>query len=171
MSPFDVWNGTLSNGPGDVPNFSTSDKTCTVPAIPAGGQLFQGNGANGTPCLHRRRPPMAVRPPPTGCAKAMSSVIMMGTSPATGLAANAVHTAAGVPANCAALRSAFALQGGTTIASAPSRVPQLRRQSVERRFQLGQCDKRLERQWSGGHAGEFLHSPPDHRAVTAQSGG
>jgi hypothetical protein len=46
------------------------------------------------------------------------SVTMMGTAPPTGLAANAVHTRARVPANCAPLRNAFALSGTT--------LPQLR---------------------------------------------
>lgn len=111
MSPHDVWNGTLSNGAGDVPSFSTSDKSCTAPAIPAGGVVFNdgvntngllaytGTAADGGPVTTDRM------------REGYISVVMMGTSPATGLAANAVHTAAGVPANCAALRSAFALQG------------------------------------------------------------
>lgn len=111
MSPHDVWNGTLSNGAGDVPSFSTSDKSCTAPAIPAGGVVFNdgvttngllaytGTAADGGPTTTDRM------------REGYISVVMMGTSPATGLAANAVHTAAGVPANCAALRSAFALQG------------------------------------------------------------
>lgn len=111
LSPHDVWNGTLSNGPGDVPLFSTSDTTCTVPAIPAGGQLFQGNGANGLLAYTNATGGVqAADGGPTTTDRMREgyvSVIMMGTSPAVGLAANAVHTAARVPANCAALRTAF----------------------------------------------------------------
>ncbi len=123
LSPYDVWNGTLSNGAGNVPNFSTSDKTCTVPAIPAGGVVFNdgvvtngllaytGAAADGGPTTTDRM------------REGYVSVVMMGTSPATGLAASSVHNAAGVPANCAALRNAFALQGATTIASLRAAFP------------------------------------------------
>jgi hypothetical protein len=118
LSPYDVWNGTLSNGAGDVPNFSTSDKTCTVPAIPAGGQSFSGGllaytraAADGGPNT------------PDRMREGYVSITMMGTSLPTGLAAGAVHTAAGVPANCAALRNAFALSGATTIAGLRGAFP------------------------------------------------
>ncbi|MCB1764705.1 MAG: hypothetical protein KDJ22_01405 [Candidatus Competibacteraceae bacterium] len=121
LSPHDVWNGTLSNGAGDVPNFSTSDTTCAVPAIPAGGQLFQGSGANGllayTGAAADGGPITTDR-----MREGYVSVIMMGTSPVVGLAADAVHTAAGVPANCAALVNAFSLNG-TTIAGLRAAFP------------------------------------------------
>jgi len=115
MSPHDVWNGTLSNGPGDVPVFSTSDTTCTVPAIPAGGQLLQGGGANGllafTGSAGDGGPGTTDR-----LREGYITVTMMGTAAATEtLAANAVHTSSRVPKDCAPLRSAFALSG-TTIA-------------------------------------------------------
>ena len=111
LSPHDVWNGTLSNGAGDIPSFSTLDTSCTVPAIPAGGQLFQGNGANGI--LAYTNAPGGVQAADSGptttdrMREGYATVMMMGTSPAVGLAANAVHTNARVPANCAALRTAF----------------------------------------------------------------
>lgn len=121
MSPYDVWNGTLSNGAGNVPVFSTSDTSCTVPAIPAAGQLFQGGGANGllayTGAAADSGPATTDR-----MREGYVSVIMMGASPAAGLAASAVHTAARVPANCAALRAAFGLQG-TTIAALRAAFP------------------------------------------------
>ena len=121
MSPYDVWNGTLSNGPGNVPVFSTSDTTCTVPAIPAGGQPFQGSGANG---LLAYTGASADSGPATTdrMREGYVDVVMMGASPVAGLAASAVHTAARVPANCAALRAAFGLQG-TTIAGLRAAFP------------------------------------------------
>jgi hypothetical protein len=123
MSPYDVWNGTLTNGPGDVPSFSTVDKSCTAPTIPAGGVVFNdGVVTNGLLAYTGT----AADGGPTGTDRMREGyivIIMMGTSPNAGLAANAVHTAAGVPANCAALSSAFALQGGTTIASLRAAFP------------------------------------------------
>lgn len=122
LSPYDVWNGTLSNGAGDVPVFSTVDTTCTAPAIPAGGQPFQGNGASGLLAYTG----VAADSGPTTTDRMREgyvSVIMMGTSPVSGLAANAKHTAAGVPFNCAALQSAFALQAPTTITTLRQAFP------------------------------------------------
>ena len=122
LSPHDVWNGTLSNGAGDVPNFSTSDTTCTVPAIPAGGVVFN-DGVNTNGLLAYTGAAADSGPTTTDrMREGYITVVMMGTSPAAGLAANAVHTAAGVPANCAALRNAFALQG-TTIANLRAAFP------------------------------------------------
>lgn len=116
MSPYDVWNGTLSNGPNDIPVFSTSDTTCTVPAIPAAGQPMQGSGAN---ALLAFTGSAADGGPNTTdrLREGYVTVTMMGTAPTSNaLAANAVHTSSRVPANCAALRNAFALSG-TTIAA------------------------------------------------------
>jgi len=121
LSPFDVWNGTLSNGAGDVPIFGTSDTTCTVPAIPAGGQLFQGGVAAG---LLAYTGTAADGGPVTTdrMREGYVSVIMMGSSPVAGLAANAVH-AAGVPASCANLRNAFGLVAPNTIAGLKAAFP------------------------------------------------
>lgn len=111
MSPYDVWNGTLTNGPGNIPVFSTVDTTCTVPAIPAGGQPFQGNGANATLAYTGT----AADSGPTTIDRAREgyvSITMMGTAPTSdSLAAGAIHNAARVPANCNALRRAFSLDG------------------------------------------------------------
>ena len=138
MSPFDVWNGTVSNGPGDIPIFSTQDKSCTAPAIPAGGQPFQGSGANGTLAYTG----LAVDGGPTGTDRMREgyiSIVMMGTSPATGLAANAVHNpATGLPANCAALQSAFALQG-TDIATLRAAFPNYAVNPLKGAFSLVQA--------------------------------
>ncbi len=112
MSPYDVWNGTVSNTIVDgenVPVFSTSDKTCTTPTIPSGGQTFEGDGANG---LLAYTGDAADGGPTTTdrMSEGYIDVIMMGTSPDTGtLASNAVHTS-GVPKNCGALNDAFALE-------------------------------------------------------------
>ena len=109
MSPYDVWNGTLANGAGDVPNFSTSDKTCTVPTIPSGGQTFTGllaytNGISQGGIDARDGGPTGTDRMREG----YITVIMMGTAPATvgTLAYNALHTTG---PNCAPLQGAFAL--------------------------------------------------------------
>ena len=115
LSPHDVWNGTVTNGAGDVPMFQTSDTSCTTPAIPAAGQLFQGGGANGllayTGGANDNGPQTTDR-----MREGYITVTMMGTSAATGLAANAVHGTNRIPANCGALRNAFALNGMTIAA-------------------------------------------------------
>ena len=125
LSPHDVWNGTLSNGAGDVPNFSTADTTCTVPAIPAGGQVFNdGVTTNGLLAYTGAAQDTTIASLQTTerMREGYVTITMMGTSPVSGLAANAVHTSARVPANCAALRNAFALQG-TTIAQLRAAFP------------------------------------------------
>lgn len=122
LSPFDVWNGTVSDS-GNMPRFATSDTTCTVPAIPAGGVEFHdGVRTNGmlayTGTAADTGPANADR-----MREGYITVIMMGTAPATGFPANAVHNAAGVPANCGAIRDAFALRAPTTIASLRAAFP------------------------------------------------
>jgi hypothetical protein len=162
MSPFDVWNGTLSNGTGNVPSFSTSDRTCTVPAIPAGGQLFQGSGANGTLAYTGA----AADGGPTTTDRMREgyvSVVMMGTSPVTGLAANAVHNAAGVPANCAALRSAFALSG-TTIAGLRAAFPNYAVNPLKGAFSLVNA----ENGWNAGGEAVTLANFSTVPLITAQ---
>ncbi|MBK7542371.1 MAG: hypothetical protein IPP10_12825 [Candidatus Competibacteraceae bacterium] len=117
LSPKDVWNGTVSNGPGDVPVFSTSDTSCTVPQIPAAGQPFQGSGANGI--LAYTNVPGGVQAADGGPAdtdrmrEGYVTMTMMGSSPPSGLAAGAIHTAARVPVNCGVLQSLFSLNGYT----------------------------------------------------------
>lgn len=107
MSPYDVWNGTLANGAGDVPNFSTSDKTCTVPTIPSGGQTFPGILAYTKGSIDARDggPEDTDR-----MREGYITVIMMGTAPATGLAAWALHKNG---PTCDPLQKAFALDGYT----------------------------------------------------------
>lgn len=118
LSPKDVWNGTLANGTGNVPSFSTSDTTCTVPAIPAGGVLFNDGVTTNALLAYTgaaQDTTVASLQTTERLREGYVTVTMMGTAPATlnPLAASAVHTAAGVPASCANLRNAFALQGIT----------------------------------------------------------
>lgn len=123
LSPYDVWNATVSNGPNDVPMIGTSDKSCTVPAIPAGGIVFN-DGVNTNGLLAYTATAADTGPTTTDrMREGYINVIMMGTSPATGLAANAVHTAAGVPTNCTALQTAFALGGGYNMTTLRAAFP------------------------------------------------
>ncbi|HRY14598.1 MAG TPA: hypothetical protein P5330_01840 [Candidatus Competibacteraceae bacterium] len=138
LSPHDVWNGTLSNGVGDVPTFSTLDTTCTVPAIPSGGVSFNDvvntNGLlayTGT-----ARDTTVVNLQTTDrMREGYVTVIMMGSSPPVGLAFGAVHTTARVPGNCAALRNAFALQG-TSIAQLRAAFPNYNLNPLKGAFSL-----------------------------------
>jgi hypothetical protein len=125
LSPYDVWNGTLSNGVGDVPTFSTADTTCTVPAIPSGGVSFNdGVITNGLLAYTGSAADTTVANLLTTdrMREGYVTVMMMGSSPPVGLAFGAVHTTARIPGNCAALRNAFALQG-TTIAQLRAAFP------------------------------------------------
>lgn len=124
LSPFDVWNGTVSDS-GAMPRFSTSDTTCTVPAIPAGGIEFH-DGVRTNGMLAYTGNAVDTGPStPDRMREGYITVIMMGTAPATpgSLAAAAVHNAAGVPANCLALRNAFGLQAPNTIGSLRAAFP------------------------------------------------
>jgi hypothetical protein len=102
LSPYDIWTGYLVEG-GKGPILRTTDKSCTVGAIPAAGQPFvttayTGPGApdGGDTTVDRLR-------------DGYVEMIMMGAAPATpgALAAGAIHRSNGVPANCAALITAF----------------------------------------------------------------
>jgi len=106
LSPYDVWTGYLTDS-ASGPIIRTTDKSCTVGAIPAAGQPFTttaytGPGAadGGDTSVDRLR-------------DGYVEMIMMGASTATpnALAAAAVHNATGVPANCAALVEAFTTAG------------------------------------------------------------
>lgn len=110
LSPYDIWTGYLTEG-GSGPILRTTDRSCTVGAIPAAGQPFTttaytGPGApdTGDTSVDRLR-------------DGYVEMIMMGASAATpnALAAGAIHGSNGVPANCAALVTAF-----TTASSLPA---------------------------------------------------
>lgn len=106
LSPHDVWTAWVENGANNVPRIRTNDNSCTVPAIPADGQTFEGGLMSYTGG--------AVDGGPTNTDRLREGyvkVLMNGASQPVGLAANAVHVN-GVPANCGALRSAFGNAGG-----------------------------------------------------------
>lgn len=110
LSPYDVWTGAVV--PVDATDTSaakiiTADTSCTNPAIPSGGEpfrnfLYRKDGA-GDATLARTR-------------EGYLEMIEMGVlDPETSPGSNAVHTAAGVPKNCAALR-------GTTVSSVATAI-------------------------------------------------
>lgn len=112
LSPRDVWTAWVENGPDDIPQIVTNDNSCTVPRlVPGVPQPFQGNGANGLLAYTGA----AADGGPTGTGRMREgyvTMLMMGSSPATGLAANAVHNSSGIPKNCDALRAAFSDPAG-----------------------------------------------------------
>jgi hypothetical protein len=101
LSPYDIWTGYLVEG-GNGPILRTTDKSCTVGAIPAAGQpctttAYTGPGAAdfGDTTVDRLR-------------DGYVEMIMMGAAAETDpLASNAVHGSNGIPKNCAALVAAF----------------------------------------------------------------
>jgi hypothetical protein len=117
LSPNDVW--TAAIGPADATATSggvlvTGDKSCTAPAIPAGGQAFRnfsyvGTNADGGPTtLDRTR---------EGYFEIIEMANLVGTA-----AANVTHNASGTPANCAAVQPENGFTAATNAASlaAPS---------------------------------------------------
>lgn len=101
LSPFDVWTGAVTGGETGGARLVTGDNSCTVPAIPAGGQPFvnfqyANNNDDGGPYeLERTR-------------EGHIEMIEMGVViDGSDHAAAATHTAAGVPANCAFLRASW----------------------------------------------------------------
>jgi hypothetical protein len=107
MSPYDVWNGFVQNGPGNIPVFATRDTSCTVPQIPAAGQPFQGNGANGI--LAYTNQPGGIQAADGGptttdrMREGYVTILLMGSA---SLVAGAAH-ANGVPTNCQSVRDLF----------------------------------------------------------------
>jgi len=101
LSPYDIWTGYLVEG-GNGPILRTTDKSCTVGAIPAAGQPFTttaytGPGApdGGGTTTDRLR-------------DGYVEMIMMGAAAETNsLASNAVHGSNGIPKDCPALVAAF----------------------------------------------------------------
>lgn len=88
LSPYDVWTGVVEQN-GSQYGFRPTDSTCTVP--------YFGKGTF-TPFIVQT-------------SEMYAEVIMMGVSTATSagsVGANAKHNSSGVPANCAAVESAFA---------------------------------------------------------------
>ena len=117
LSPYDVWNGWVENGTGNVPRFKTNDNSCTIPQIVPGGagQLFQGGGANGI--LAYTSPTGGIQaadggPTDTERMREGYIVLMEMGSASSGPAYNAsLHSSAGIPADCASLRTLFSTVG------------------------------------------------------------
>ncbi|MCC8992952.1 MAG: hypothetical protein LM550_04545 [Candidatus Contendobacter sp.] len=117
LSPYDVWNGWVENGTGNVPRFKTNDNSCTIPQIVPGGagQLFQGGGANGI--LAYTSPTGGIQaadggPTDTERMREGYIVLMEMGSASSGSAYNAsLHNPAGIPADCAGLRTLFSTVG------------------------------------------------------------
>lgn len=110
LSPRDVWTAWVENGPNNIPQIVTNDNSCTIPRlVPNVPQPFQGSGANGLLAYTGD----AEDGGPTNTERMREgyvAILMMGASesnPTEGLAADAVHDD-GIPADCAAIRTAFA---------------------------------------------------------------
>lgn len=120
LSPYDVWNGWVENGTGNVPRFKTNDNSCTIPQIVPGGagQLFQGGGANGI--LAYTSPTGGVQAAdggPTDTERMREGyIVLMEMGSASGGAAYtaSLHNSAGIPADCASLRTLFSVPTGIT---------------------------------------------------------
>ncbi len=121
LSPHDLWSGTLSDS-ASGPVLSTTDSSCTVGAIPAGGErfttiAFTGTGAadGGPTTVDRLR-------------EGYVEMIMMGAAPLLpgALAAGAIHDATKVPPvppGCAALRTAFTTATDASLAAVRAAFP------------------------------------------------
>ncbi len=111
LSPFDVWTGAVTGAaegsdPIDAAAavLSTTDKSCTVPAIPAAGQQFVNfqyafNNDDGGPYENSRT------------REGHIEMIEMGRVSGS-LATAATHNSSGAPANCGTIRAAWDV-GGT----------------------------------------------------------
>ncbi|RFC31258.1 MAG: hypothetical protein DID91_2727704212 [Candidatus Nitrotoga sp. MKT] len=105
LSPYDIWTAAVVNTP-DGAKLVTADKSCTAPAIPAGGKDFtnfaysgaafegiqQSGGDGETTSLDRTR-------------EGYFEIIEMGTITNTAINAAITH-ASGVPTNCAVVQAA-----------------------------------------------------------------
>ncbi|MFZ1765543.1 MAG: hypothetical protein WAT68_02615, partial [Candidatus Nitrotoga sp.] len=105
LSPYDIWTAAVVNT-ADGAKLVTADKSCTAPAIPAGGKdfvnfaysgpalegIWQSGGDGETTSLDRTR-------------EGYFEIIEMGTITNTAINAAITH-ASGVPANCAVVQAA-----------------------------------------------------------------
>ncbi|BBJ23854.1 hypothetical protein W01_17810 [Candidatus Nitrotoga sp. AM1P] len=104
LAPYDIWTAAVVNTP-DGAKLVTADKSCTAPALPAGGKSFvnfaywgiaiegiqQSGGDGETTSLDRTR-------------EGYFEIIEMGTITNTAINAAITH-ASGVPANCAVVQA------------------------------------------------------------------
>lgn len=117
LSPFDVWVGAIV--PDDSANTAsagrllTPDRSCTVPQIPATGEVFKPFAFDGSFSAADSNIARFLSPERTreGYVEMFEMGVVGGS-----LAASATHGATGVPASCAALVNAWA--GGVWAASA-----------------------------------------------------
>lgn len=121
LSPEDMWTAAITRNPnGEGAILITNDTSCTVPAIPAGGVAFRNfqyqQDAAAFRGVDRTR-------------EGYLEVLEMGevTNPVAqggvDLRAAATHTAAGVPANCGAIRAAWGSGGAWTLNPAAGMTP------------------------------------------------
>ncbi|MET1079730.1 MAG: hypothetical protein ABWY06_17100 [Pseudomonas sp.] len=113
LSPFDVWNGVVVRTDAGA-KLVTQDKSCTAPAIPAGGVEFRNLQYAGTDYAAGKGGPQGTDRTRIGHVE----LIEMGVvdpqfllAPGVNAASAIVHTAAGVPGNCAAVSNAFKVGG------------------------------------------------------------
>ena len=113
LSPYDIWTAAVVNTANGA-KLVTADKSCTAPAIPAGGKDFtnfayssavlegiqQSGGDGATTSLDRTR-------------EGYFEIIEMGTIPNTAINAAITH-ASGTPANCAVVQAATMDMGVTS---------------------------------------------------------
>ncbi len=109
LSPHDVWTGTVVRDDANGAKLISTDKSCTVPAIPAAGAGFRNFDFATDPLsgdVNRRR-------------EGYVEMIEMGEiDPTSPIGLAATHGASGVPANCSTIRSADASTAGILV-SAP----------------------------------------------------
>ena len=106
LSPNDMWTGAVIPGGTDAASpgrLITTDVSCTNPIIPSTGIDFRNYGYLASAAPAEALPGTGLDRTREGYVEIFEMAILSGTS-----AANATHTAAGTPANCAALRGAVA---------------------------------------------------------------
>lgn len=121
LSPEDVWNGVVV-ATADGAKLISQDKSCTVPAIPAGGQAFTNlayaGGAVETAIRGQDGGPQDLKRTRVGYAEIIELGVLdanltmstpkPGTAPARGFTfAEAIKHVNGVPGNCAALSNEY----------------------------------------------------------------
>jgi hypothetical protein len=108
LSPFDVWTGTVVPDAANGARLISTDKSCTAPAIPAAGVGFRNFDFASDP----------LSSDPNRRAEGYIELIEMGVLTDSAQITAVTHVA-GVPANCAAIRSADASSPTGVAVSAP----------------------------------------------------
>ncbi|MES2817385.1 MAG: hypothetical protein V4812_00160 [Pseudomonadota bacterium] len=113
LSPRDVWNGVITRTETGA-KLSTQDKSCTAPQIPAGGVEFRSFQYTGTEYQNGKGGPQGTDRTRIGHVELIEmGVVDPAFAVAPGVTAQTaiVHTAQGVPGNCAAVSAAFQAGG------------------------------------------------------------